>query len=673
MVNFLKVLYRAVRSFLGNAHQETAVSPPSAPPSHLEPIQTPYETVDQPVAMSLPPLASDFDSPAKRESAGHIVVHSKFGFHTGPGGNAKGIGDWFRTLDAAGIPFMIKSVDNYGPVFEASELAKKSGVEHVLVYRLSTVGQGHRYDYDVPPYKDPVYANDPEGAAVKHWSETKKLLPPEFDKERTWIEPINEVDKNLCDWLGRFGVKLANLARDEGYKVSLFAWSSGEPEREGWETPGMLDYLRLCGERPNQAAVALHEYSYTVENIMDGAPYKIGRFQMLFDVCDDHTIPRPTVHITEWGWTLDTVPPPDRAIADMKRVAQIYNKFPEIKGAAIWYLGPGFAGIANKAQQLIEPMRRRYAELSTVEDLTTPASIDPELNGSPTRVLGSPPTPPTTDDDTTHSGGPDRQIPSVGDPSFVVPPTDDESETTKPDNGIDKVTAEQNPPEPARPNARFVADLTIPDDTELPFGQRFTKTWRVQNSGDVAWDETYSLVHVNGVTMGAGLQQPLPPTAPGETADISIDFTVLNIAGSHFSDWRFQDPEGRAFGDLIFVRIVATPPVESGFNNSAFVADVTIPDDSPIPAGQPIVKTWRVKNSGTRPWNNACSLVFVKGTPMTEQLSHPLPDVPPGDMAEISIQLTAPQDKGVVFCDWRMQDEQGRPFGEIVYMRIEVV
>jgi hypothetical protein len=134
-------------------------------------------------------------------------------------------------------------------------------------------------------------------------------------------------------------VRIANLAQRDGYKVSLFAWSSGEPEPSCWETPGMLAYLRLCAERPSQAAVAVHEYSFIESDIFHQFPFKVGRFQYLFQVCDKHNIPRPRVHITEWGWTLDSVPGPAQAIADIRRVGELYARFPEIEGVAIWYLG----------------------------------------------------------------------------------------------------------------------------------------------------------------------------------------------------------------------------------------------------------------------------------------------------------------------------------------------
>lgn len=569
-----------------------------------------------------------------------IKVRNKIGFHTGPGGNASGLGEWMRKLDAARIPFMIKSVDSYGPVFEASQLAKQSSVEHVLMYRVSTVGQGHEYDYDVPPYKDPKYVNDPEGGAELHWRRTLKKLPPEFDKKRTWIEPINEVDKNLCNWLGRFAVHIANLAQRDGYKVSLFAWSSGEPEPSCWESPGMLAYLRLCAQRPHQAAVALHEYSYVVDDINHQRPYKIGRFQFLFDVCDKHGIARPTVHITEWGWTLNNVPAPQQAIKDIKNVGKLYARYPEIKGAAIWYLGPGFGGIANKAQRLIAP----------VTDFTLNHLFEVELD-KPEPVDPTPPPP-----------KPEPPTGIIGPPPVPVEPPPEQPVTEEP-------PAAGPPPQPG---LAFVADLTIPDDTRLTTGERFTKKWRVKNRGNVPWDRDFRLVHVGGDAMTRITKRLLPPTNPGEEATIKTHFTVPDEPGVYFSDWRLMDAEGKLHGDILFTRIIAEKPVDTGISDSAYVADVTIPDDMVMAPGNRFVKKWRVKNTGTRTWGPNFSLEFVGGVPMTSVTRHPPPTVSPGQEAVISLSLSAPEVPGTHFGDWRMRDEEGFLFGEIVYVRIEV-
>jgi hypothetical protein len=566
-----------------------------------------------------------------------MKIPNKIGFHTGPGGNATGIGDWMRAMDAAKIPFMIKSVDSYGPVFEASELAKKSGVPHVLVYRISTVGQRHEYDYDVPPYKDPKYVNDPEGAAVLHWQKTKAKLPREFDKERTWIEPINEVDRNLCDWLGRFAVHIANLANaDGGYKVSLFAWSSGEPEPAGWEEPGMLAYLRLCAQRPQQAAIALHEYSYVVDNVMDGFPYKIGRFQFLFDVCDKHGIARPTVHITEWGWTLNDVPPPEKALPNIRQVMKLYAKYPEIKGAAIWYLGPEFGGIANKAQRLIAP----------IKEFALKEQFDGPDGGS------SPTTPP-----------PERRTPDA--PRVIA----DE----RPIMRTDGQGGEAREHGGQQANGRFVADVNVPDDTRFTAGAKFTKTWHVQNNGAVAWGNGFSLVLVSGDALGSSGKVALPAVQPGQEVDISVQFTAPAAANFYVSEWRLADANGRFFGDLIYTRIITEAvTAATGISNAAYVADITIPDDTQIAAGDHFTKTWRVKNNGTRVWGAGFSLSFVSGEPMTSTHNYTLPVVPPGATADLSLALTAPTQPGTYRGNWRLKDDQGNLFGEFIFLQIVV-
>lgn len=274
--------------------------------------------------------------------------HNKIGFHLGPGGNPTGIGQYMAELDAAGKPFVIKSVDHYGMCYEA---AQYTNAPHNIIFRLSTAGQNDGVQYDVPDY-----VLDPNSAAHKHWNATVAKLPPEFNKQRVWLEVINEIDKNRADWLGWFGKYIAQLAINDGYKIALFGWSSGEPEPEHWHTIGMEEYLRMCAEFPESCAVALHEYSYTVESIYDGYPNKIGRFEQLFAACDEMGIARPVVHITEWGWALNDIPDIDQALSDIDLVARDYAIHPQIRSAAIWYLGSGFGGIADETQKLIAPV-----------------------------------------------------------------------------------------------------------------------------------------------------------------------------------------------------------------------------------------------------------------------------------------------------------------------------
>ncbi|MFO7680027.1 MAG: hypothetical protein R6X34_08250 [Chloroflexota bacterium] len=315
---------------------ETAVLAEPSPTNTLTP--TPVPTVDFAAVK------------AQLQAQGQDIGYAKIGFHVGIGGNTEGLEQWLRELDAAGVPFFLKSVDNAEPILFAQELMKASGVPHVLVYR-KVSGGNH---VSVPNYDQP-----PAEAAAAHWALHRDAFPPELDRNYVWVETMNEVDKNRSEWLAQFALEHARLTLQDGFKWAAFGWSSGEPEPEQWQAPSMMAFLRLVGSHPDRLAIALHEYSYLVDDITDAYPYKIGRFQELFRIADANGIPRPTVLITEWGWTYEHVPEPGPALEDIAWASALYAPYPQVKGAAIWYLGAGdtFADIANEAQRLIDPVR----------------------------------------------------------------------------------------------------------------------------------------------------------------------------------------------------------------------------------------------------------------------------------------------------------------------------
>lgn len=285
---------------------------------------------------------------ADLQHQGLDLAYNKIGFHTGHGGNTDGLYEYMQALDAAGVPFFLKSALNPTPIVQAQELMKASGVPHTLVYRFASSDIG----YDVPDYSLP-----PAEAARQHWEKHLQKFPTELDKNLVWLETINEVDKERSQWLGEFALATAQLALQDGYRWAAFGWSSGEPEPEHWESPAMLEFLRLAGEHPDQLAIAVHEYSYTREAIGNIYPWLVGRFQKLFQVCDKYGIPRPTILITEWGWEYNQIPETEEAaMEDIAWASWFYAAYPQVKGAAIWYLGGNFGDIHNQTQKLIAPL-----------------------------------------------------------------------------------------------------------------------------------------------------------------------------------------------------------------------------------------------------------------------------------------------------------------------------
>jgi murein DD-endopeptidase MepM/ murein hydrolase activator NlpD len=104
-------------------------------------------------------------------------------------------------------------------------------------------------------------------------------------------------------------------------------------------------------------------------------------------------------------------------------------------------------------------------------------------------------------------------------------------------------------------NLVFVADVTIPDGSLIPAGAQFIKTWRVRNQGTTEWGQGYVFIFSENTPMAQVTEMPLPPSKPGEESTISITLTAPSEPGRYKSTWQAHNPDGRAFGNKIFVLI----------------------------------------------------------------------------------------------------------------------
>ncbi|HET9588795.1 MAG TPA: NBR1-Ig-like domain-containing protein, partial [Anaerolineales bacterium] len=82
-------------------------------------------------------------------------------------------------------------------------------------------------------------------------------------------------------------------------------------------------------------------------------------------------------------------------------------------------------------------------------------------------------------------------------------------------------------------------------------------------------------------------------------------------------------------------------------DHAQFISDLTAPDGAAYAPGAAFTKTWRLMNIGTCTWSTVYNLVWVGGDSIGAPLSVKLPvDVPPGQMVDVSINLTAPAASG---------------------------
>jgi hypothetical protein len=113
----------------------------------------------------------------------------------------------------------------------------------------------------------------------------------------------------------------------------------------------------------------------------------------------------------------------------------------------------------------------------------------------------------------------------------------------------------------------------------------------------------------------------------------------------------------------------ATPECE---NNLVFLRDVTVPDGQHFLAGQPIEKTWEVRNDGSCAWGRGYSLRLVDGIAMGAIDRQALPEATPGQVVVITIQFTAPPQPGTYRSAWKAHDQTDQPFGVQVYLEVIV-
>ncbi len=113
--------------------------------------------------------------------------------------------------------------------------------------------------------------------------------------------------------------------------------------------------------------------------------------------------------------------------------------------------------------------------------------------------------------------------------------------------------------------ASYVADVTIPDDSELAPGADFVKTWRIRNSGTCSWEAGTQLIYTSGELLGAPAAVSVPATAPNTPVDVSVTMKAPLTPGTYRSNWQLRAPDGTQFGSLFFVQIVvpgaSTPTV----------------------------------------------------------------------------------------------------------------
>jgi len=92
-------------------------------------------------------------------------------------------------------------------------------------------------------------------------------------------------------------------------------------------------------------------------------------------------------------------------------------------------------------------------------------------------------------------------------------------------------------------SAVMIEDVTVPDNTVMTPGQRFTKTWRFMNNGKCNWSG-YTIAFFAGDRMASPDIAPVPATEAGKTVDVSVELTAPSADGSYTGYYVLKNDKG---------------------------------------------------------------------------------------------------------------------------------
>ena len=229
---------------------------------------------------------------------------------------------------------------------------------------------------------------------------------------------------------------------------------------------------------------------------------------------------------------------------------------------------------------------------------------------------------------------------------------------------------------------QFVADISVPDGTNIQAGSTFTKTWRVRNAGTCTWNSYYTLRQTGGtkITFSSFSNPNIPYVAPGQTVDLSVSLrlsTSVANGQTYRADFNLFDSHGNSFPTNIFVlvhAVVYQPPPPTCTNA---VTVVSYPSSITVQKGQQFNTTWTLRNDGTCIWQNY-AFTRTGGDFLTVSYGTGagLPVIYPGQTVQVTLPLIVPSNAGIqsgtATSYFRMQTSSGAFFGGTVTYSVTV-
>ena len=247
------------------------------------------------------------------------------------------------------------------------------------------------------------------------------------------------------------------------------------------------------------------------------------------------------------------------------------------------------------------------------------------------------------------------------------------------------------------------------DLDHVPLGGAFEVTWTFVNSGSTTWNGRYRFAYTlsrhpetsSYPRSTLGLKTVLTfselginkSVKPGESLDIVMRFTAPRIAGTHATNWQLQTPDGKRFGPVRWMRVIADP--NAAQINKSQLAYQTVDfsnsagDFTNMQPNRRFSGIWTLRNTGSSAWSGDFQVAYLDAK--LNETMQMVPDqmgaqstmtlkeitgrdsVAPGETVNLQIDLTSPNKPGTYAFHWTMRDENGRSFGGTRWLTVTVV
>lgn len=149
-------------------------------------------------------------------------------------------------------------------------------------------------------------------------------------------------------------------------------------------------------------------------------------------------------------------------------------------------------------------------------------------------------------------------------PQSILPPETDtpepEATATETEAAVAVITNEEGTPIELCDSLGYdilTVDVNVPDNTIMSPGQDFIKTWRVKNTGACPWGAGYVLAYAGYADPMSGQFIAMNEVIqPGQEVEVSVQFKAPDVAGEYLSAWSMQNPQGVAFPERVFIKII---------------------------------------------------------------------------------------------------------------------